>query len=63
MARQLHFLGLAIALFAASLPWLHWQKLMILFYPTGNITIKWDIMQWTSDGYVAVVSVYNYQKY
>jgi hypothetical protein len=20
--------------------------------PTGNITIKWDIMQWTSDGYV-----------
>jgi hypothetical protein len=20
--------------------------------PNGNITIKWDIMQWTSDGYV-----------
>ncbi|WVZ57289.1 hypothetical protein U9M48_007694, partial [Paspalum notatum var. saurae] len=20
--------------------------------PTGNITVKWDIMQWTSDGYV-----------
>jgi hypothetical protein len=20
--------------------------------PTGNITIKWDIMQWTPDGYV-----------
>jgi len=20
--------------------------------PTGNITIKWDVMQWTSDGYV-----------
>ncbi|KAJ1697570.1 hypothetical protein LUZ63_006082 [Rhynchospora breviuscula] len=31
--------------------------------PTGNITIKWDIMQWTADGYVAVVTMYNYQKY
>lgn len=31
--------------------------------PNGNITIKWDIMQWTSDGYVAVVSIYNYHKY
>lgn len=20
--------------------------------PTGNITIKWDVMQWTPDGYV-----------
>lgn len=20
--------------------------------PNGNITIKWDIMQWTPDGYV-----------
>ncbi|XP_010937850.1 COBRA-like protein 1 [Elaeis guineensis] len=31
--------------------------------PNGNITIKWDIMQWTTDGYVAVVMVYNYQQY
>lgn len=31
--------------------------------PTGNITIKWDIMQWTADGYVGVVTMYNYQKY
>ncbi|KAM0838456.1 hypothetical protein ACQ4PT_060958 [Festuca glaucescens] len=31
--------------------------------PNGNITIKWDIMEWTSDGYTAVVSIYNYQKY
>ncbi|KAJ8485405.1 hypothetical protein OPV22_017890 [Ensete ventricosum] len=23
--------------------------------PTGNITIKWDIMSWTADGYVAMV--------
>ncbi|CAN6912587.1 hypothetical protein Bca4012_079460 [Brassica carinata] len=28
----------------------------------GNITIKWDLMNWTPDGYVAVVSAYNYQK-
>ncbi|XP_020577191.1 COBRA-like protein 3 [Phalaenopsis equestris] len=31
--------------------------------PTGNITIKWDIMQWTPDGYVAVVTINNYQQY
>ncbi|KAK3128895.1 hypothetical protein QOZ80_6BG0467930 [Eleusine coracana subsp. coracana] len=31
--------------------------------PNGNITIKWDIMQWTPDGYVAVVTMYNYQQY
>ncbi|KQK15342.1 COBRA-like protein 1 [Brachypodium distachyon] len=31
--------------------------------PGGNITIKWDVMQWTADGYVAVVSLYNYQQY
>ncbi|KAF8089578.1 hypothetical protein N665_0502s0041 [Sinapis alba] len=28
----------------------------------GNITIKWDFMSWTPDGYVAVVTAYNYQK-
>ncbi|KAK8270171.1 hypothetical protein V6Z12_D11G177800 [Gossypium hirsutum] len=31
--------------------------------PNGNITIKWDIMSWTSDGYVAVVTIYNFQQY
>lgn len=31
--------------------------------PNGNITIKWDVMQWTGDGYVAVVTLYNYQQY
>ncbi|KAJ9147496.1 hypothetical protein P3X46_029650 [Hevea brasiliensis] len=31
--------------------------------PNGNITIKWDIMSWTPDGYVAVVSIYNFQQY
>ncbi|KAI9187225.1 hypothetical protein LWI28_025726 [Acer negundo] len=29
----------------------------------GNITIKWDVMSWTPDGYVAVVTIYNYQKH
>ncbi|KAE8690131.1 COBRA-like protein 1 [Hibiscus syriacus] len=29
----------------------------------GNITIKWDIMSWTADGYVAVVTIYNFQQY
>eukprot|EP00249_Psilotum_nudum_P007500 c20608_g1_i1 orf=408-1841(+) len=31
--------------------------------PNGNITIKWDVMQWTPDGYVAVVTMYNFQQY
>ncbi|KAF9624227.1 hypothetical protein IFM89_008165 [Coptis chinensis] len=31
--------------------------------PNGNITIKWDIMSWTPDGYVAVVTIFNFQKY
>lgn len=31
--------------------------------PSGNITIKWDIMTWTPDGYVAVVTIYNFQQY
>ncbi|KAJ4798466.1 Protein cobra [Rhynchospora pubera] len=30
--------------------------------PNGNITIKWDFMSWTPDGYVAVVTMYNYQQ-
>lgn len=31
--------------------------------PNGNITIKWDVMQWTPDGYVAVVTMFNFQQY
>ncbi|KAJ6738674.1 PROTEIN COBRA [Salix koriyanagi] len=31
--------------------------------PNGNITIKWDIISWTADGYVAVVTIYNFQQY
>lgn len=31
--------------------------------PNGNITMKWDIMSWTADGYVAVVTMTNFQMY
>ncbi|KAI0523538.1 hypothetical protein KFK09_005933 [Dendrobium nobile] len=31
--------------------------------PTGNITIKWDVISWTADGYVAVVTMNNFQMY
>ncbi|KAK9090083.1 hypothetical protein Sjap_023260 [Stephania japonica] len=31
--------------------------------PDGNITIRWDIVTWTPDGYVASVNITNYQKY
>lgn len=29
----------------------------------GNITIRWDIVSWTPDGYVASVDIMNYQQY
>ncbi|KAE9595264.1 hypothetical protein Lal_00018870 [Lupinus albus] len=29
--------------------------------PNGNITIKWDVVSWTADGYVAVVTINNFQ--
>ncbi|EPS70668.1 hypothetical protein M569_04090, partial [Genlisea aurea] len=31
--------------------------------PNGNITIKWDVMSWTGDGYVATITIFNFQKY
>ncbi|MCD9639508.1 COBRA-like protein 4 [Datura stramonium] len=31
--------------------------------PKGNITIKWDVVSWTPDGYVAVVTMNNFQMY
>ncbi|XP_059670469.1 protein COBRA-like [Cornus florida] len=31
--------------------------------PKGNITIKWDVISWTPDGYVAVVTMFNFQQY
>ncbi|KAF5730206.1 COBRA-like extracellular glycosyl-phosphatidyl inositol-anchored protein family isoform 2 [Tripterygium wilfordii] len=31
--------------------------------PNGNITIKWDVMSWTPDGYVATVTMFNFQQY
>lgn len=31
--------------------------------PNGNITIKWDVISWTPDGYVASVTMYNFQQY
>ncbi|KAK6155291.1 hypothetical protein DH2020_009539 [Rehmannia glutinosa] len=31
--------------------------------PNGNITIKWDVISWTPDGYVAVVTIFNFQQY
>ncbi|KAM0935913.1 hypothetical protein DsansV1_C27g0197861 [Dioscorea sansibarensis] len=31
--------------------------------PSGNITITWDLMDWTPDGYVAVVNISNEQQF
>ncbi|KAG8638984.1 protein COBRA-like [Manihot esculenta] len=31
--------------------------------PNGKVTIKWDVISWTPDGYVAAVTIYNFQQY
>lgn len=31
--------------------------------PNGNINIKWDVMSWTPDGYVAVIALSNFQMF
>ncbi|KAH8949261.1 hypothetical protein BDL97_10G023300 [Sphagnum fallax] len=31
--------------------------------PNGNITVKWDIMSWTADGYMTTVTIFNWQQY
>ncbi|KAM7278724.1 hypothetical protein ACFE04_005858 [Oxalis oulophora] len=31
--------------------------------PTGNVTIKWDVMSWAADGYVASVTMSNFQMF
>eukprot|EP01018_Ginkgo_biloba_P019943 Gb_25603 [translate_table: standard] len=31
--------------------------------PSANITITWDVVKWTDDGYVASVTIQNYQQY
>ncbi|KAG6584396.1 COBRA-like protein 4, partial [Cucurbita argyrosperma subsp. sororia] len=31
--------------------------------PNGNIEVKWDVMSWTADGYVATVTITNFQMY
>eukprot|EP00850_Spirogloea_muscicola_P020057 SM000206S06266 [mRNA] locus=s206:97908:100662:+ [translate_table: standard] len=31
--------------------------------PMGNVSITWDIMTWTTDGYVATVTINNFQRF
>ncbi|XP_025696821.1 COBRA-like protein 4 isoform X1 [Arachis hypogaea] len=50
---------------------IYFTYLLIFFFlaaydpldPNGNITIKWDVMSWTPDGYVAVVTMSNFQMF
>nr|CAB3500497.1 unnamed protein product [Digitaria exilis] len=48
----LHVLVAAIAVLAGFTSVAPFAEAYDPLDPTGNITIKWDIMQWTSDGYV-----------
>ncbi|XP_059643504.1 COBRA-like protein 4 [Cornus florida] len=57
----------------AELKFTIWAILFIMIFshaeafdpldPFGNITIKWDVMSWTPDGYVAAVTMNNFQLY
>ncbi|KAK4756325.1 hypothetical protein SAY87_006452 [Trapa incisa] len=69
----------AIRRMMESLPKLGGLALLLLFFlssstltsveaydaldPNGNVTIKWDVISWTPDGYVAVVTIFNFQQY
>ncbi|KAL9173811.1 hypothetical protein ABFS82_02G013500 [Erythranthe guttata] len=33
------------------------------FGPMGNVTIEWDVTNWTTDGYIANVTIYNFQNH
>ncbi|CAN6300536.1 unnamed protein product [Urochloa humidicola] len=56
---RLQLLGAAIALFAGLSSVAPLAEAYDPLDPTGNITIKWDIMQWTSDGYVVSTLSFN----
>ncbi|KGN53788.1 COBRA-like protein 1 [Cucumis sativus] len=60
---RLHSLFPLLALFLAFSTFLASTEAYDPLDPNGNITIKWDIMSWTADGYVAVVTLYNFQQY
>ncbi|KAL5552645.1 hypothetical protein UlMin_040046 [Ulmus minor] len=42
---------------------LHYASGYVSRDPNGRITIRWDILSRTPDGYLAVVNITNYQKY
>ncbi|CAN8264880.1 unnamed protein product [Cochlearia groenlandica] len=59
---KLSFLGFWIVFLIASSTFTSTEAYDALD-PEGNITMKWDVMNWTPDGYVAVVTMFNFQKY
>ncbi|KAL9433404.1 hypothetical protein AB3S75_028270 [Citrus x aurantiifolia] len=62
--RRCHsFLELKFALLAIAFFMLSHAEAYDPLDPTGNITIKWDVMSWTPDGYVAAVTINNFQMY
>lgn len=57
---QRHFLVLGITLLISAITVADADNPLD---PKGNITIQWDVMSWTPDGYVALVRLSNYQKF
>jgi hypothetical protein len=58
---RVYFLAVALVLLAADLQ--RADAGYDIMDPNGKITIKWDVVEWTGDGYRAIVTMYNYQLY
>ena len=48
-------LGLGNVFFLLIILFTSWSEAYDPLDPNGNITIKWDIMSWTADGYVVSI--------
>ncbi|KAI6675602.1 hypothetical protein NL676_003508 [Syzygium grande] len=53
-------LGVAVILFMTALAR---TAAYDMLDPHGNINIKWDVMSWTPDGYVAAITLSNFQMF
>ncbi|OVA17466.1 COBRA [Macleaya cordata] len=56
-------LSLTAIIFSSSVVVVTTTHAFDIYDPTGNITIQWDVMSWTPDGYVALINITNNQMY
>ncbi|KAG0597729.1 hypothetical protein M758_12G016900 [Ceratodon purpureus] len=58
---RVYCLALALVFLVADLQ--HADAGFDILDPNGKISIKWDVVEWTADGYRAIVTMYNQQLY